>query len=346
MKIIRIFITSAIFLLVILFYTSFLIQAAPSVVRVISFNIGAFTIEKHFLDSRIEPIVRYLAKGNYDIIALQETHYGRKEGERIASKLEEIGAGKFYVAKAADPKSDTDVERPGPGVYILSKYPFNSVDDAFHLKTIGRAVKATIKTPHGSMHVVSTHPSATTACTETVNILNDLAALPVEIKNNLLVLGDINAVIKDIDKNPQLVGVKGYGCRGSYDLNSFNNNCDDMNACDRPDKTIDWIFTSTQNNWKVKTKSLLRNMAQEIGIPGSGWQDDLHIPIEAEVYSINPSMKQGDLDFNNEVNIFDYNILLGKFGATGAPGFHAADIIQNGAVDIFDYNKLIENFGK
>lgn len=58
------------------------------------------------------------------------------------------------------------------------------------------------------------------------------------------------------------------------------------------------------------------------------------------------ALKQGDLDNDGDVDVFDYNILLGKFGATGAPGFHAADIVQNGAVDIFDYNKLVENFGK
>ena len=57
-----------------------------------------------------------------------------------------------------------------------------------------------------------------------------------------------------------------------------------------------------------------------------------------------PSTKTGDLNNDNKVDIFDYNILVGNFGKTGT-GI-AGDIIVNGAVDIFDYNQLVGNFGK
>jgi hypothetical protein len=56
--------------------------------------------------------------------------------------------------------------------------------------------------------------------------------------------------------------------------------------------------------------------------------------------------KVGDLNGDDQVSIFDYNILLEKFGSTGSAGFHPADIDKNGVVDIFDYNQLLENFGK
>jgi hypothetical protein len=59
-----------------------------------------------------------------------------------------------------------------------------------------------------------------------------------------------------------------------------------------------------------------------------------------------PDVLLGNLDGDRDVDIFDYNILIGDFGRTGSPGFIPADIIQNGAVDLFDYNKVIENFGK
>lgn len=59
-----------------------------------------------------------------------------------------------------------------------------------------------------------------------------------------------------------------------------------------------------------------------------------------------PSLLAGDLDNDKDVDIFDYNLLLGSFGTVGAAGFSPADIDREGDVDIFDYNKLIENFGK
>lgn len=53
--------------------------------------------------------------------------------------------------------------------------------------------------------------------------------------------------------------------------------------------------------------------------------------------------KPGDIDRNNKVDIFDYNILLTDFGKTGNL---PADIDKNGKVDIFDFNILLTNFGK
>jgi len=56
--------------------------------------------------------------------------------------------------------------------------------------------------------------------------------------------------------------------------------------------------------------------------------------------------KQGDLNRDGRVDIFDYNILVADFGKTGTPGWIPSDINGNGKVDIFDYNILVENFGK
>ena len=56
------------------------------------------------------------------------------------------------------------------------------------------------------------------------------------------------------------------------------------------------------------------------------------------------AVKPGDIDGNNKVDIFDYNIILTNFGQTGAniPG----DFDNNNRVDIFDLNTLLTNFGK
>jgi hypothetical protein len=54
------------------------------------------------------------------------------------------------------------------------------------------------------------------------------------------------------------------------------------------------------------------------------------------------SQKSGDLNADNHIDIFDYNILVSNFGKTGS----AADIDKNGKVDIFDYNNFIAHYGK
>ncbi|OGG34941.1 hypothetical protein A2363_01830 [Candidatus Gottesmanbacteria bacterium RIFOXYB1_FULL_47_11] len=48
----------------------------------------------------------------------------------------------------------------------------------------------------------------------------------------------------------------------------------------------------------------------------------------------------------NQVNEYDYNVLVGDFGKTGTPGWIKADIIKNGKVDEFDYNALVGEIGK
>ena len=71
-----------------------------------------------------------------------------------------------------------------------------------------------------------------------------------------------------------------------------------------------------------------------------------------EMYqSTKPSAFSADLtDVNDkpgdQVNIFDYNILVSNFGKNGAAGWIKADIDKNGKVNIFDYNILVGAFGK
>jgi hypothetical protein len=56
--------------------------------------------------------------------------------------------------------------------------------------------------------------------------------------------------------------------------------------------------------------------------------------------------KQGDLNCDGKVNIFDFNILIINFGRTGDPGFTPADINKSGQVDLADFVILVTNFGQ
>ena len=333
-------------LLVVLLMLPSAVQASESI-KIVSWNIGAFTIEREYWDMRVDYVVHWLGKNDFDIIALQETHYGRKEGERIAARLEELGYGKFYVSKALDPKSDTDERRGGPGVYVLSKFPIKYTDDSFKGKSTNRSMLAVIELPHyGDVSIVSTHPSADSRCREPVALLSAVNGLPAEMKEKIIVMGDMNSTIINIDKNADVKALKGDICGVTVLISKFTQNCTNMKECARPTNLIDWIFTPAISKIPIDSKRSHGEIYGTLGIPGSSWKDDFHPPISAVILLPTPPRKPADLDANGAVDIFDYDVLLGKFGATGAPGFHPADIIQNGAVDIFDYNKLIENFGK
>ncbi len=52
----------------------------------------------------------------------------------------------------------------------------------------------------------------------------------------------------------------------------------------------------------------------------------------------------GDLNADNKVDIFDYNLMVQNFSATNCG--NVADLDGNCRVDIFDYNILVQNFGK
>lgn len=54
----------------------------------------------------------------------------------------------------------------------------------------------------------------------------------------------------------------------------------------------------------------------------------------------------GDLNGDNKVDIFDYNLFFSNFGKTGNLGFTTSDINQDGRVDSADYDILIVNFRK
>ncbi|OGG34940.1 hypothetical protein A2363_01825 [Candidatus Gottesmanbacteria bacterium RIFOXYB1_FULL_47_11] len=68
------------------------------------------------------------------------------------------------------------------------------------------------------------------------------------------------------------------------------------------------------------------------------------IPTSSPAGNIADLTDEGDTP-DNQVNEFDYNVLVGDFGKTGSPGWIKADIIKNGKVDEFDYNALVGNFG-
>ncbi len=99
--------------------------------------------------------------------------------------------------------------------------------------------------------------------------------------------------------------------------------------------------TDTQYNIDNPDQNIITGQNITTNIPAAGV-----ITIYDKSANASPlpsAVKLGDLDVDNDVDIFDYNILLTDFGKTGTS---PADIDKNGKVDIFDYNTLLTNFGK
>jgi hypothetical protein len=98
----------------------------------------------------------------------------------------------------------------------------------------------------------------------------------------------------------------------------------------------------------ISINNLSDDVAIKISGPASSTAPSPSIaasPIASSSPVVSPSpVKPGDIDGNNKVDIFDYNILLTNFGQTGS-GIQG-DLNGSGKVDIFDYNILLTNFGK
>ncbi|MBI3576857.1 hypothetical protein HY086_02325 [Candidatus Gottesmanbacteria bacterium] len=115
--------------------------------------------------------------------------------------------------------------------------------------------------------------------------------------------------------------------------------------------TLDW--RSFGNTMLLSTRIPVKPEAKSTFDPGTyAYRSYLIIGTLANVqnsmirlYRYFNSSGLADLNADGKVDIFDYNILVGNFGKTGAAGFTPADIDNNGKVDIFDYNILVGNFG-
>ncbi len=289
------------------------VAANNPTLKVLSFNVH---YDENFKPNHLRPIAEYIKANNIEVAGLQElnTSVSYKATPILEQLLKEIG---YPMYVAVNPNREVGYFENA----VFSKYP---IQDAQYLGQNpcydGRcrrwAVVTKIATPIGNVRFTSTHVHHGD---DNCQSLAQFAALMAPYQNEALIMtGDFNTRI---------------GRCGGFIENTYNYACVDQKNC--LNDSIDWVFLSKSNT--------LLEQVYRIKDPKFTVSD--HLPIIAEIRSTVP-LKQGDLDNDGDVDVFDYNILLGKFGATGVPGFHVADIVQNGSVDIFDYNKLVENFGK
>ena len=333
-------------------------EIIPLSLNVITFNIGAFTISQDYYDVRIDPIVKYLGKGNYDIIALQETSYGRKEGERIAARLEELGYGKYYTSKVDDPKSDADAIRHGVGVYVLSRYPVSTVYSRYG---IGRSVLSEVNHPQlGALYIASVHPSNDSRCEQPREILNKVVNEPKKIRDNLILMGDMNSYLVDLKKKPMFKAFKGDMCGEEKLLENFDFSCVNFKEC-LDEGAIDWIFTQKSSVFSIESRNYHTNVYGELGIPGNNWQMHIHKPVSAKIIVNKPLIVTPlppivtptpfisenlsiDLNLDGKIDITDFALFVEYYGV----GDNKIDFDRDGKSkrDIDDLSYFIQEYKK
>ncbi|MBP9758144.1 hypothetical protein KBD45_00475 [Candidatus Dojkabacteria bacterium] len=261
-------------------------QEEEFLLNVITFNIGAFTLEKGLFENRIDPIAHYLGKGKYDIIALQEAGYGRKEGEQIVQRLEDLGYGKYYFVLGEQKEVKNPEIEHGLGVYVLSKYPVFRLATRYSRQ---RAILTKIEHPLiGDIYVVSAHPSSDSRCEGPTELVKKINSEPQEVKQNLILMADMNALIYDLDKDIKLKAMTGKLCDEKVLMSKYNFFCEDKLNCFSPKDGIDWIIPLKDSSFYIQSRFLLSDMYSQINIPGSGWQNDYHMPVSAKIGTKKP----------------------------------------------------------
>lgn len=77
---------------------------------------------------------------------------------------------------------------------------------------------------------------------------------------------------------------------------------------------------------------------------GAGGAPITPIPAVIQINRCSNLSKSSDINNNGSVDIFDFNLLMVKWGSVGQS--IAADINCDGSIDIFDFNLLMVNWGK
>lgn len=327
-------------------------------IDVVSYNMNIKCPDKY-----VNFIRQSMQQGNgWEIIGFQEMRHSEKRcfgAQQFIDEMKKVGI--TYYCKVQNALNVDDIN-----VTICSIYPLNeSSYTEIPIHSYGPRVMQCIEVlvPNNPLIFCNTHTKATAPA----DVVFQQLRTGINFIVNTVSYNYVPASVTDPaekkayrDANLARTIVVGDFNQGSKNSYPFVSACkasprDMAQLCFFGTSTIDHITTADMTSTIIGAQPPLNqeylqplSFKRDLSLP---WPTDHNGPVLAKINIKKldipiKSQKLADLDANSVVDIFDYNILLGKFGATGAAGFHVADIIQNGVVDIFDYNKLIENFGK
>ena len=326
----KLILVAQLFLFLVFFQlTSVQVCAAEQTVKVMTWNIGGkYSLQPQERVTRLRALVDVIKTHQIDIVYLQEFFILTTDIEVLQAELNAAQYPMYLDYASYEGNKNVGA------LVILSKFPLDATSKKVTQIRGNRVAQSIIvrDTPIGWVRLSNLHTHNTEPCNNFRSYLNFFLQ---HDSARSLIGGDTNLALvhKPITRTRD-----GDLCVG-IDWEQVNISCSDAANClanKRPDPAIiDWFFV-------FKHSELYIHSSQNIGnVRGIS---DQHPAIVTIVGTTKPpaAEKQGDLDANNVVDIFDYNILLSVFGQTGAPGFHAADIVKNGAIDIFDYNELVK----
>ncbi len=312
----------------------------PGEINIVTYNIGDDTdsCKKCTSTERMKALIDLMETNQADIIALQEV-WIRKGGKPephpdLAEIIKLLGNKYQYVFRGHSDDALTTKGMPNQGHnygnMLITRLPI--LKETYKEYVVDRKIgdgegqryffSVGVETPQGVVRIIVIHTRAGESAWGVTEVAKFAAQLTqAEPDMPSIVLGDFNQNSNYIKSQ---LGDKKYGLQ-------INFGC--INQANCYSDGIDLLFP----NQKINFMNRCRGSAQSNGLIISG----PHVPVYATFALVNP-LKPGDLDRNGRVDIFDYNMLLGAFGKTGAPGFHPADILKNGAVDIFDYNEILK----
>lgn len=298
--------------------------------KVLSYNVEV-TSESGPLRPGVARAIAYLIKdGGYDVALLQEVQRPSTNGwstidEALEIQKELTAAGYSMYLDYSNYTHSTAPDYEYRSLVIFSRYPLTGQRDA----SVARSLGAEIDTQFGKIWVFSIHqPTGQDGKCERYN--KYLTQLEKYAGNIRIFAGDFNFDVR--------------------------------NSCVNNKLAPQYVFSCTDAGGKVSHKclpSFMSGMLDAIGASTAGsvtmresqtiqynLSDHLAVSATIELPIVQSETKQGDLDRDGDVDIFDYNSVLDSFGKTGTAGFHPADIIKDGKIDVFDYNALLQNFQK
>lgn len=273
---------------------------------------------------KIKKIAAYIKANNIEIAGLQEV--SARPDPDVSDILDQELRAIGYPMFMALPPTHRDGQFKN---VVISKYPILTTE-LFGQRPCGKTVcdrsvvVTQIQSPIGVIRFIDTHVHHGEDNCKAMKEFRDIVK-PYQSDPMTIMVGDFN------------IEVHGKGTCDFTITGNYNHSCEQSNNCDYK-ANIDWILLPITGS----------QLSQVWRFRDTAFTESDHLPIISEIRLLNPPApsKQGDLDKDQDIDLFDYNLLLGAFGKTGSPGFDPADIIKNGTVDIFDFNALIENFGK
>lgn len=296
--------------------------------------------------ARMRQLASLIVQQQVSVVTLQEFvhYYDDRKNNDIDYLLNALNELNYPMHKEIFPYYAVSQGKPYAwSLVTLSKFPIDTQESKTIKLYKNRIARLSVikDSPIGSFSVANFHTNLSEPCKQVQTMITAVSSDERKIS---VVAGDANITFTNFYGQPEHLTKP--ECK-NYDWSAFDNTCKDAvynckpgdHACRNSSSCWgDYVYSFQPSNLFIKTIKSIGN-AHAIS--------DAHPAIIAEIGSLESSQPVRDGDINNDgvVDIFDYNKLLQSFGKTGGIGFDPADIIQNGVIDIYDLNALLQNFG-